>query len=63
MKTLQEQEAEFRKKERDLQKEVTREFRRKLATYKFGNTLLMPILIIAFGIGLAIFRRAKVAAR
>lgn len=63
MKTLQEQEAEFRKKERDLQKEVTREFRRKLATYKFGNTLLMPILTIAFGIGLAIFRRAKVAAR
>jgi ABC-type uncharacterized transport system involved in gliding motility auxiliary subunit len=63
MKTLQEQEAEFRKKERDLQKEVTREFRRKLATYKFGNTLLMPVLIVIFGIGLAIYRRSKVAAR
>ena len=63
LRTLQEQEVELRKKERELQKEVTREFRRKLATYKFGNVLLMPVLIIIFGIGLAIFRKARVAAR
>ena len=63
LQKLQEQEIEFRKKERELQKEVTREFRRKLATYKFGNALLMPILIILFGIGLAMFRRTKTAAR
>ncbi|MEM9015702.1 MAG: GldG family protein [Verrucomicrobiota bacterium] len=63
MKKLQEEEIEFRRRERELQKEVTREFRRKLATYKFGNALLVPILIIIFGIGLAIFRRKSVAAR
>ncbi|MDA7926425.1 Gldg family protein [Verrucomicrobiales bacterium] len=63
LKELQKQEVEFRKRERELQKEVTREFRRKLATYKFGNVLLMPILIILFGIGLAFWRRSRVAAR
>ncbi len=63
LKTLQEQEIEFRRKERELQKEVSREFRRKLATYKFGNALFMPILIILFGIGLAIYRKARTAAR
>jgi ABC-type uncharacterized transport system involved in gliding motility auxiliary subunit len=63
LKNLQEQEIEFRRRERELQKEVTREFRRKLATYKFGNTLLMPILVIIFGISLAIFRRRRTAAR
>lgn len=63
LKELQKQEVEFRKRERELQKEVSREFRRKLATYKFGNVLLMPILIIIFGIGLALWRRSRVAAR
>jgi ABC-type uncharacterized transport system involved in gliding motility auxiliary subunit len=63
MKTLQEQEVEFSRRARDLQKEVTREFRRKLATYKFGNTLTMPIVVILFGIGLAIYRRQRTAAR
>lgn len=63
LQTLQEQEIEFRREERELQKEVTREFRRKLATYKFGNSLFMPIVIIIFGIGLAAYRRARVAAR
>ena len=63
MRNLQQQEVEFRKRERELQKEVTREFRRKLATYKFGNALLVPILIIIFGIGLALVRRKTVAAR
>lgn len=63
LKELQKQEVDFRKRERELQKEVSREFRRKLATYKFGNVLLMPILIILFGIGLALWRRSRVAAR
>lgn len=63
MKKLQEEEVEFRKRERELQKEVTREFRRKLATYKFGNALLMPIVVILFGIVLAVARRKRVAAR
>ncbi|MCG8598816.1 MAG: Gldg family protein [Verrucomicrobiales bacterium] len=63
LRKLQEQEIQFRKRERELQKEVTREFRRKLATYKFGNALLMPALVIIFGIGLAIVRRKRIAAR
>ena len=63
MKKLQQEEVEFRRRERELQKEVTREFRRKLATYKFGNALLMPIVVILFGIVLAIARRKRVAAR
>ncbi len=63
MRKLQEEEIEFRRRERELQKEVTQEFRRKLATYKFGNALLVPILIVIFGIGLALVRRKSVAAR
>jgi len=63
LKNLQQQEIDFRRRERELQKEVTREYRRKLATYKFGNTLLMPIVVIIFGIALAIYRRRQIAAR
>ena len=63
MRKLQEQEVEFRRNERELQKEVTKEFRRKLATYKFGNALIMPVIVILFGIGLAIARRKRIAAR
>lgn len=63
IKNLQQEEIAFRKRERELQKEVTREFRRKLATYKFGNALLMPVVVILFGIGLALFRRKRTAAR
>ncbi|MDF1656802.1 MAG: GldG family protein [Verrucomicrobiales bacterium] len=63
MRKLQEQEVEFRRRERELQKEVTKEFRRKLATYKFGNALFMPVLVILIGISLAIVRRRLVAAR
>ena len=63
LKKLRQEEVEFRKKERELEKEVAREFRRKLGIYKFGNALLMPIIVVLFGIALAVFRRAKVAAR
>jgi len=63
LKNLQQQEIDFRRRERELQKEVTREYRRKLATYKFGNTLLMPIVVVIFGIALAIYRRRQIAAR
>ncbi|MEM6279550.1 MAG: GldG family protein [Verrucomicrobiota bacterium] len=63
LRKLQEQEIEFSRRERELQKEVTKEFRRKLATYKFGNALIMPAIVILFGIGLAIARRKRVAAR
>ncbi len=63
LKNLQQEEIEFRRRERELQKEVTREFRRKLATYKFANTLAMPIAVILFGIVLAVLRRRQIAAR
>jgi ABC-type uncharacterized transport system involved in gliding motility auxiliary subunit len=63
LQNLQKQEVEFRRKERELEKEVTREFRRKLATYKFGNALFMPAFVILFGIGLALYRRTRIAAR
>jgi len=63
LKKLQQDEVQFRKRERELQKEVTREFRQKLATYKFGNTLLMPVLVIITGIFIAILRRRTIAAR
>ncbi|MEM6279725.1 MAG: Gldg family protein [Verrucomicrobiota bacterium] len=63
LRKLQEQEIEFSRRERELQKEVTKEFRRKLATYKFGNALIMPAIVILFGIGLAIARRKRIAAR
>lgn len=63
LETLRSEEVEFRRRERELQKEVTKEFRRKLATYKFGNSLFMPIVVILFGIGLAIYRKSKTAAR
>lgn len=63
LKKLQQEEVQFRKRERELQKEVTREFRQKLATYKFGNTLLMPVVVIVVGILIAIFRRRNIAAR
>jgi hypothetical protein len=39
------------------------EFRQKLATYKFGNTLIMPLLVIISGIVIAILRRRTIAAR
>lgn len=63
LEKLRKDEVDFRRRERELQKEVTKEFRRKLATYKFGNSLLMPILVILFGIALAIFRKTKTAAK
>jgi ABC-type uncharacterized transport system involved in gliding motility auxiliary subunit len=63
LKQLQQDEVQFRKRERELQKEVTREFRQKLATYKFGNTLLMPVIVIIAGIVIAILRRRTIAAR
>lgn len=63
LKKLQQEEIQFRKRERELQKEVTREFRRKLATYKFANTLAMPIAVILVGIVLAVLRRRQIAAR
>ena len=63
LKKLKEDEIAFRRRERELQKEVTREFRQKLATYKFGNTLIMPLLVIISGIVIAILRRRTIAAR
>ena len=63
LKNLQDQEVEFRRLEREYGKEVTREFRQKLAAYKFGNTLFMPFLVILFGIGFAVVRKLQIAAR
>lgn len=60
---LKKEEVEFSRRQRELQKEVTREFRQKLATYKFGNTLVMPVLVIIAGILIAIARRRSIAAR
>lgn len=62
LKELQQKAINFGKKERELQKEVTREFRRKLALYKFGNALFMPVIVVIFGIALAVIRRRKTAA-
>jgi ABC-type uncharacterized transport system involved in gliding motility auxiliary subunit len=63
LKKLQKEEVEFRRRERELQKEVTREFRQKLATFKFGATFAMPVLVIVAGILIAIGRRRAIAAR
>lgn len=63
LKKLKQEEVEFSRRQRELQKEVTREFRQKLATYKFGNTLIMPVLVIFAGILIAIARRRSIAAR
>jgi ABC-type uncharacterized transport system involved in gliding motility auxiliary subunit len=63
LKKLQKEEVEFRRRERELQKEVTREFRQKLATFKFGATFAMPVLVIVSGILIAIGRRRAIAAR
>jgi hypothetical protein len=63
LKKLQKEEVEFRRRERELQKEVTREFRQKLASFKFGATFVMPVLVIVAGILIAIGRRRAIAAR
>ncbi len=63
LKKLQKEEVDFRRRERELQKEVTREFRQKLATFKFGATFAMPVLVILAGILIAIGRRRSIAAR
>ncbi len=51
------------KRIRELQKQEKQELTRRQAAFKFGNALLMPILIILFGIGLAVFRKTRTAAR
>jgi ABC-type uncharacterized transport system involved in gliding motility auxiliary subunit len=63
LKKLQKEAVEFRRRERELQKEVTREFRQKLASFKFGATFVMPVLVIVAGILIAIGRRRAIAAR
>ncbi len=63
LKKLRQDGIEFSRRERELQKEVTREFRRKLATFKFGNTLVMPVVVILAGLTVAILRRRQIAAR
>ncbi len=63
LEQLQKDAIESSKKLRDLQKEVKREFRRKQDRYKAFNVLFMPLLVVLFGVGLALARRSRVAAR
>ena len=53
----------FSRQVRELEKEVTRDFKKKQLTFKLANTLIIPFLIIAAGIALALFRRSRTAAR
>ena len=63
IETLRTQRAQFSREVRELEKEVTRDFRRKQSFFKFSNFLGMPIAIIIAGVGLAIFRKSRTAAR
>ncbi|MEM7697713.1 MAG: GldG family protein [Verrucomicrobiota bacterium] len=63
IENLRQEQVAFSKRARDLEKEVAREFRRKLGIFKFGNSLIMPAIIIIFGLGLWVFRRVRTAAR
>ncbi|MDF1816706.1 MAG: Gldg family protein [Verrucomicrobiales bacterium] len=63
IKSLRTESAQFSRKVRELEKEVTRDFKRKQSFFKFTNFLGMPIAIIIAGIGLAVYRRSKTAAR
>ncbi|MDF1752630.1 MAG: GldG family protein [Verrucomicrobiales bacterium] len=63
IKQLRKDAAEFSRKARELEKDVTRDFKRKQSFFKFINFLGMPIVIILAGIGLAIYRRTQTAAR
>ncbi|MDB4657918.1 hypothetical protein OAE56_04115, partial [Verrucomicrobiales bacterium] len=60
---LEEDQIRFNKRVRELEKEVNREYKSKLASYKFGNAMFMPLLVIFVGICFAFARRLKIAAR
>ncbi len=60
---LRKESAEFSRKTRELEKDVTRDFKRKQAIFKFTNFLGMPIIIIIAGIALAVYRKSRTAAR
>ncbi len=60
---LEEDQIRFNKRVRELEKEVNREYKSKLASYKFGNAMFMPLLVIFVGICFAFARRLKTAAR
>ena len=60
---LRKEEALFSRQVRELEKEVTRDFKRKQSLFKFGNFLGMPVLIIIAGIILAVYRKTRTAAR
>jgi len=63
IKKLRKETGEFRKKARELEKDVTADFKRKQSFFKNINFLGMPIAIIVASIGLALYRRTRTAAR
>lgn len=61
--SLRKERADFNQKVRKLQKEMTREFKRKQNNIKAANIAIVPILVILAGILLAVYRKTRTAAR
>ncbi len=60
---LREKEITTGKRIREIQKASAKEFRQKISIYKLGNTLIIPAVLIIFGVFFAISRRRSTAAR
>lgn len=54
---------DYSRNAREINKEIKREFDWRQNVIKLGNAVAMPLLVIVFGVGLALFRRAQTAAR
>ncbi len=63
IRKLEVEEAEYSQIVRQLEKDVTKEFRSKLGFIKTINTIAMPFVILIAGIAVAIFRKTRTAAR
>ncbi len=60
---LREKEVITGKRIREIQKASAKEFRQKISIYKLGNTLIIPAVLVIFGVFFAISRRRSTAAR
>jgi hypothetical protein len=60
---LRQEEAETSRNLREVRKDLKREIVRMENTIKWVNVLAMPALVSAFGVGLALVKRRKTAAR
>ncbi len=54
---------DYSKKAREINKQIKKDFDWRQNVIKLGNAVTMPLLVIAFGIGLYFFRRSQTAAR